>query len=288
MSVSKIGTTQYFSLTLNAAAREGTLEPEVLDLTGSATPTPGPSRAESLNGPSFTTSSSLPSITIGAKPRKMLQKNPNGNLHWRGAGSARVRPGSKSRVVRPVSGPNERREDRAKRRRLAEMDDNESRAGFVSSISEPAISLNGNAPGASVPSDSSGVHKTPRASVRTATPSIPSPLRQMTSNSPDSRVSARGHNGGPSVAQQRTHAATVLTELIESVTPPPKMTIANPYQNEAPVKSDYKPKPKPAKRMAERREELAKKEKEKKQTPVNEKKDYSAIQMIGATIPEVC
>ena len=116
---------------------------------------------------------------------------------------------------------------------------------------------------------------------------VPSPLRQVTngSASPESRASSLGRNGASGGVQQRTHAATILTELIESVTPPPKFTIDNPYQTEAPVKPDYKPKV--TKRMTERREELARKEKEKEQAQVKEKKDYSAKSIIEATVPKV-
>lgn len=273
-------------------AREGTIEPEVLDLTGSSTPSPGPSCAAPRNGPSFTTSSSLPSISNGAKPRKMLQRNPNGVLHWRGAGSARSRSGAKSRVVRPADAPSEQRENRVKRRRLTEgRDEGETMSGLPPSKSAPVIGSNETAAGMSLPTNLADIQKLPRATIRPASiPSVPSPLRQVTttgSASPESRGLPLGRNSATGIAHQRTHAATVLTELIESVTPPPRLTIDNPYQTEAPVKPDYKPKT--IKRMTERREELSRKEKdkEKEQDKAKEKNDYSAKSIIEATVPKV-
>ena len=116
-------------------------------------------------------------------------------------------------------------------------------------------------------------------------PAVPSPLRNVVNGAspPGSPPS-----GSP---QMRTRAATVLTEIIEKVTPPPKPDIANPYQTASPVKPAA---PKTRKRIAERRAKEKEKQAELEREKAKEKEELekeeamlSPKTIIEATVPKV-
>ncbi|THH10358.1 hypothetical protein EW145_g1400 [Phellinidium pouzarii] len=267
--------------------KEKTLEPEQFHFSG----TPNRSPDNDLTSPSpvppsskrnvFSGSSSLPPLTNNTSSAKnrMLKKDPNGSLHWHGAGKARV-PRAQSRPTLATH-----KTDNSKRRRLHEDRDFPSPSGMSTSQSAPSFGSGSAGAGPSTPSRLADINKLPPPSIvrPLSTPAVPSSMQKVvngassgSSESPPSRMRA-----SPTYANgvhTRTRAASLLEEMIEKVTPPPKPDIANPYETASPVKP--LPKPKERKRMSERRAKAAQMEKEK------EIKKLSAKTIIEATVPK--
>ncbi|EJD07633.1 uncharacterized protein FOMMEDRAFT_137886 [Fomitiporia mediterranea MF3/22] len=270
--------------------RERTYEPEKLRFGSHESATPTPSPVDAAASASFTSSMSLPTFTNNASanrsasaPRRMLRKDPNGSIVWRGGGRARSTPAQSRR--RPA--PETPKPDTSKRRKLYEEPSGQS--GMSTSQSAPASRLNGAGP--STP-------RLPRAGIvrAHAAPYVSSPLRNVVNGSPPasppskmraspSTSSINGSVGASSSANQ-TFSASFLSEVIEKVTPPPKQPdVANPYQTAAPVKPVYKPMEK--KRMSERRgRSRIFEDKEVTRSDEVEKKAPSIRDEIEASVPK--
>lgn len=219
-----------------------------------------------------------------------MNKDPNGSLHWQGAGKARGSR-ARSRHYSPAGGTTPTpKTDNSKRRKVHEERNYSSQSRMSTSQSASSSGLRDAGAGPSTPSRLADIQKLPRASIvrPLSTPNAPSPLRQVVNGtSPGSsgasssrmRTSPTHANG----VHTRTRAASVLAEMIEKVTPPPKPDIANPYEMASPVKPVSKPKER--KRMSERRARAVQLEKEKEKE--QEIKKLSAKTIIEATVPKV-
>ncbi|KAJ7173739.1 hypothetical protein C8R46DRAFT_121564 [Mycena filopes] len=206
-----------------------------------------PARGNSPANELFTLGSSP---ARSASPRKTLAKNPNGTLHWSGAGSARP---SKNRYASPAFGSPSRASSEhlvfqespskstttdasPKRRRLE-----------TPPASTPPPPPRSAAPGPSPNRVAATQHfpfpiSTPAASPVTpglakskTMPVNPSPLRQAWGNSPASSVSSSQSSPAHGTP---TKAATLLTALIRDAdadVPKRSLDVRNPYQSASPV-----------------------------------------------------
>lgn len=286
---------QFWYKTHRFVANLETVEPEAFRFSSSpvksvpSTPSRSPQPNYAAHRPAetptrkngFSASTSLPTFTNnvasppGSTPRKLVH-NPNGEYRWMGAGSSRV---SSTPGRRRTPSRNAPQNDTTKRRRTG--DDHE--PNMPSSKTAPAALGGKSTAGPSTPSK---VQPLPRASIRLRTaPVVPSPLRNVVNGASPPGSPPSTTNMGNGSPPMRTHAATVLTEIIERVTPPPKPDIANPYQTASPVKPSAIPKAR--KRVADRRakEKQAALEREKEKEKSEPMPSPQAI--IEATVPKV-
>lgn len=279
---------------------QGTDKPEPFRFSTSPSrgSSPNLSHGNSTQGPSLSTQS----------PRKTLTKNPNGVYRWQGAGSSRPRnryqsPGFGSRPQQSrikLSPPKTPLTTDTKRRRVG--DEAESLAPQRSSVPSASGSTSavGDSSSSSAPTSHPpqlGIHSpmptpngktpapptpsapvTPKANgvqgnrLRTtglsATPAVPSPLRQTW----------KGNDSPPQPPQasRPTRAADFMTELLKEVTPPKKPDVSNPYQTASPVK------PPPRKSQPKRQRPTPK----PTEQPKEKGPELTAQEIIEATVPK--
>jgi len=284
----------------NISTSLGTDKPEPFRFSTSPSrgSSPNLSHGNSTQGPSSSTQS----------PRKTLTKNPNGVYRWQGAGSSRPRnryqsPGFGSRPQQSrikLSPPKTPLTTDTKRRRVGDEAESlapqrssvPSASGSTSAVGDPSSSSaptshppqlgihspmptpNGKTPAPPTPS----APVTPKANgvqgnrLRTtglsATPAVPSPLRQTW----------KGNDSPPQPPQasRPTRAADFMTELLKEVTPPKKPDVSNPYQTASPVK------PPPRKSQPKRQRPTPK----PTEQPKEKGPELTAQEIIEATVPK--
>ena len=237
----------------------------------------------------FSGMSTLPTFTNNVSSsnpqRRMLKKDPNGTVVWRGAGRSR----SSSAQPRQSARANAKattQQDTSKRRKITEESTPELEpvapiTPSVSSASGPPFNI-GSAPKREFVKKPILVY----ARQRTA-PVVSSPLRNVITGSPPGSPPTSVNSAASSTSSQ-TRAASALTAIVEKATPPPKPDIANPYEVAAPIKPVAKPKER--KRLGERKkaqEEAAKAKQTQPAAPASKEKEMSAKSIIEATVPKV-
>ncbi|KAK7686423.1 hypothetical protein QCA50_010647 [Cerrena zonata] len=273
---------------------------------------PSPDPAQSSLTSNTSTASNLSNLSNGSSTNsaRVLTRNPNGNLRWMGAGSAKTTrnryssPGfgtarpPRLRMVIPPPAPSPKSD--AKRRRVGSAQTSFSQSAnsatsntgssSVSASAAPAPSVNGSSAttSSSSPPRTNGTITIPATPPRGRTalttkptaPAIPSPLRQtwkQTESPSPPRSSA-----SPSAGRQQTRAASILTELIGKATPSATADFFNPYQAASPVPIVPSMKKKPVKRSRPVKP---------KALPPPEEKEEEVVQMteqqiIEATVPK--
>lgn len=261
---------QSYLTELERQQSEETYEPEKLCLTSprrnatgtvNSPPEEGRSSSPTNNNssltPTFSGHSTLPTFTNitsstryirqqQQKGRKMLKKDPNGPIYWRGAGRARVTPAPASRPQQQKPQTN----DTSKRRRISEDSGSASSSAqtFASTtVDSGEIPLSHDLPSSSKPSAFSPgnmsmperIHRATIIRPRT-TPAVSSPLRNNVVNggSPPSP-----ETGSDSITSAGTKAKTglgfavsLMEDVIKNNTPEPKPDVGNPYEASCPVK----------------------------------------------------
>ncbi|CAL1714767.1 unnamed protein product [Somion occarium] len=261
--------------------------------------------------PTASASSSTVNSSTGPTPSKMLSHNPNGNLRWNGAGSARkgrnrysspgfgtTRP-PRMKINIPPAKPE------AKKRRVGESAQASfaQPAGATTSYTptpaaetlpkashEPTASTS-TAPtasastsrlnGAAAPAPPSTPPRVKPTGIppKTTAPSVPSPLRhawkQKESPSPPQ----------PATSSKATHAAVYMTDLIKGVSQPIRAEVLNPYQSSSPVPL----KPTTKKPVAKRPRPVRAAAPETRVATAEAKKDFEPLspqKIIEATVPK--
>ncbi|EIN06108.1 hypothetical protein PUNSTDRAFT_145461 [Punctularia strigosozonata HHB-11173 SS5] len=246
-------------------------------------------------------------------PRRMLSRNPNGDLFWNGGGSARAvrrnhfqSPGFGSGRPAPSSIKLQTRSltTESKRRRVGEDAASSTARPAETHVANPTAAngptgtrlgpvVNGAFPISNAPP---GVNGTPaketqaarlRANEKPTAPKFSSPLRQgWTPGSPPSPATP------PQAREVRpTRAANVLADLIKEATPPQRRPeVVNPYEQRAgvklPARTQAKRKAKAKAAAQSKAKAAAAAEEEKKRKEEKAFEELSAQELISATVPK--
>ncbi|PAV19614.1 e3 sumo- ligase 2 [Pyrrhoderma noxium] len=226
-----------------AQAQAEFYEPEKMNLASEAT--------SSRRTPTFSLNNTLPTFTSNElgrsveqqqpKKRRMLKRDPNGALYWRGAGTARVRPVGTSHLRQQqqrASTSQLQGAESSKRRRVVEEEirvptpsiASTSSLTHVESSSVDESGLLGRQGGMPMPER---ILRPTVVRPRT-TPAVSSPLRNVVNGSSSSSGSATTSNG-KGVAS-KGFAVNLMEQVIKNNTPEKKPDVGNPYQAAAPVK----------------------------------------------------
>ncbi|KAJ2914651.1 hypothetical protein MD484_g5768, partial [Candolleomyces efflorescens] len=260
-------------------------------------PKPEPFRFQSAPPPPSREASPATS-TPAATPRRTLKRNPNGPYRWEGAGSAKAT--RRNRYASPAFGtpqlsPEKSKTDGDKKRRKVdeEASSNESSSiskhPFPASSPQPSTSrVNGpTAPKITIPVSPSKL-KAP-ALLKPTTPSQPSPLRQAWSTSPSSSQEdlTKMDQAQPSPPKQSS-AASIMSSIIQEVTPPKKPDLSNPYQTASPLAKVAPPRRSARRTRATGRPTTPENDKKQKEEKVAEgdSQDFPAQTVIEATLPK--
>ncbi|KAF4610703.1 hypothetical protein D9613_006911 [Agrocybe pediades] len=247
----------------------------------------------------------VPKEPVQRTPR-MLSKNPNGPLRWKGAGSAKVKR-TRNRIDSPaLRTPSSATADSlaskdsagsdAKRRKFAEETSSKAQSLASASTSQPGnASYSTSSPQRSRPTPIATTPARPNAlpsSSRLRTPAKPtvpavsSPLRNtLASSSPgdDSKSSPSQPSPKP------TQTANFMAGLIEVTKPVSKPDLSNPYQTACPVGKVAPPRRSKRTRVTGKATPLAidsKSGESSKKTEMKPLSDYSPQAIIEATVPK--
>ncbi|KAF9563928.1 hypothetical protein CPC08DRAFT_298154 [Agrocybe pediades] len=246
----------------------------------------------------------MPKEPVQRTPR-MLSKNPNGPLRWKGAGSAKVKR-TRNRIDSPALRTPSATADSlaskdsagsdAKRRKFAEETSSKAQSLASASTSQPGnASYSTSSPQRSRPTPIATTPARPNAlpsSSRLRTPAKPtvpavsSPLRNtLASSSPgdDSKSSPSQPSPKP------TQTANFMAGLIEVTKPVSKPDLSNPYQTACPVGKVAPPRRSKRTRVTGKATPLAidsKSGESSKKTEMKPLSDYSPQAIIEATVPK--